>query len=131
MVDPLYHFARDTKYVLPVTKSAHSPDLSLLVFYCKQGKHDQAKKSLRFLVGNVEGYDIEHEYRVIQREVYESNETMKSHGATGWYSMLKWKVFRRTLISVLPIMMQVSEILPAFIDDRQANPIYRVLREPP
>jgi MFS family permease len=113
MVDPLHHFARDTKYVRPVTVSAPSPDLSSLVFYCKRGQHDKAKKSLRFLVGNVEGYDIEHEYRVVQREVYDSDEAMKLHGATGWYSLLKWKVFRRTIISVLPVMMQVSEALPA------------------
>ncbi|KAJ9112732.1 hypothetical protein QFC22_006234 [Naganishia vaughanmartiniae] len=72
------------------------------IFYCKKGQHDKPKKSLRFVIG----YDLEHEQKVVQREVQDSDALIKTYGSSAWYSLHKWKMFRRTKISVLRIMMQ-------------------------
>lgn len=72
----------------------------------RKGKHEQAKNSLRKLVGNVEGYDVEHEYEVIAFEVKKSEAEAARLSNTSWLAVLKWKNFKRILISAIPGMAQ-------------------------
>ena len=76
------------------------------VFYCKQGKHDQAKKSLRRLIGDVEGYDLEHEYACIRYEVEQSEAALKLLAKSRWVSVFKGKNLKRVAIGALPLMLQ-------------------------
>ena len=38
-------------------------------FLAAKGRHDKAKKILKHMNGNVEGYDLEHEYNIILKEL--------------------------------------------------------------
>ena len=78
------------------------------VFYCKQGKHEKAKKSLRRLIGNVEGFDVDHEYSVIRYEVELSQEALKQTTQYSWVSVFQPKNLKRVCIGALPLMLQVS-----------------------
>jgi hypothetical protein len=79
------------------------------VWLSRKGYHDKAKKSLRFLIGNVEGYDLEHEYAVLQREISESDRMLGADGnkSSQWLLVLKGTNLKRTLISALPLCIQV------------------------
>ena len=86
--------------------------LHRIVFLCKQGRADAAKKSLRRLIGSVEGYDFDHEYAVIEQEVAESRILMERSSKLGWIACFKGTNLRRTLISTIPFSMQVSRVDP-------------------
>lgn len=88
------------------------PILALLpespVWLYKQGKHDKAKRARRRLIGNVAGYDWDHEYAVLGQDLEQS---MALAAASSRFSMLacfKGSNLRRTLISTMPICSQVS-----------------------
>ena len=72
-----------------------------------KGHHDKAKRSLRRLVGRVDGYDIEREYAVILQEV-EASRILASRNKehAGWAAMLQPVNVKRTIIAALPIMYQ-------------------------
>jgi hypothetical protein len=76
------------------------------VWLCLRGKHDKAKRALRRLVGNVKGYDLEHEYACITQEVHASNEHTKSHGSNDWVALFKWVNFKRCIAATLPFSYQ-------------------------
>lgn len=76
------------------------------VFYCKKGNHEQAKKSLARLIGNVDGYDIEHEYACIRHEVEQSETAQKLLAKSSWLSVFKGKNLKRVFIGALPLMIQ-------------------------
>lgn len=38
-------------------------------FYAQRGKHEKARKVLKQVYGNVPGYDLEHEYGIILKEI--------------------------------------------------------------
>lgn len=77
------------------------------MWLARKGRHEDAKKALRRLVGNVEGYDVEHEYKVIEYEVTKSEQQAAAASAIGWIAVLKWRNFKRILISAIPFMSQV------------------------
>jgi hypothetical protein len=79
------------------------------VWLSRRGYHDKAKQSLRFLIGNVEGYDLEHEYLVLQREIVESDKVLEGDGnnTSQWLRVLRGVNLKRMLISSLPLCMQV------------------------
>ncbi len=47
-------------------------------WYAERGKLEQAKKVLRRINGNVEGYDLEHEFAVIMQEIEEGRKLSDS-----------------------------------------------------
>lgn len=71
-----------------------------------QGRHDEAKRSLRRLIGTVEGYDIDHEYEVLRDEVEKSAEAQRSLSENSWMAMLKKVNMKRTIIATLPFTYQ-------------------------
>lgn len=77
------------------------------VWYSRQGDHEKAKASMRRLIGNVEGYDIEREYAVLQVEVQASKELTKTYGSSTWTAAFKWPNLKRILIGGIPAMSQV------------------------
>jgi MFS transporter, SP family, general alpha glucoside:H+ symporter len=77
------------------------------VWYASKGRHEDAKKALRRLVGNVEGYDIEHEYLVIRNEVEQSMATANEQSENGWSVLFKSRVnLKRMVIATLPFTYQ-------------------------
>ncbi len=60
------------------------------------------------LIGNVEGYHVEHEYAVLQEEVADSKILMEKSSNLGWLACFKGANLRRTLLSTIPFSMQVS-----------------------
>jgi hypothetical protein len=38
-------------------------------FYCARGNHEKGKKTLQWINGGVSGYDVDHEYLIIQKEI--------------------------------------------------------------
>lgn len=73
---------------------------------CMHDKHDKAKRALRRLVGNVDGYDVDHEYACIRQEIETSIELAKTHGSTDWSALFKWINFKRCLAATLPFSYQ-------------------------
>lgn len=45
-------------------------------YYARHGRKDQAMKSLRKLYGNVEGYDFEEEYKIIERTIQHEKDVL-------------------------------------------------------
>jgi MFS family permease len=72
----------------------------------RKGKHDKARRALQRLIGNVEGYDVELEYSVIQQEVENSIAFTASQGSSDWAAMRKPVNMKRTLIAALPFTYQ-------------------------
>ena len=68
----------------------------------------KAKKAMRRLIGNVEGYDIDHEYLVMKQHLAESQALMEKSSKLGWVACFKGTNLRRTLISTIPFSMQAS-----------------------
>lgn len=77
-----------------------------VAWLCAKGRHDQAKKALRRLVGSVDGYDVEHEYSVVRYEVEKSEQIMNEAKKTPWRSLFTRTNFKRVIISTLPFTMQ-------------------------
>ncbi|KNB20691.1 hypothetical protein FOXG_17554 [Fusarium oxysporum f. sp. lycopersici 4287] len=77
-------------------------------WYASKGRHDEGKKALKRLVGNVEGYDIDREYSVIQYEMDESSATAKSGNENSdWKALFTSKInMKRAVISTLPFTFQ-------------------------
>ncbi|KAH6714816.1 general substrate transporter [Leptodontidium sp. MPI-SDFR-AT-0119] len=89
-------------WLIPMLYLPESP-----VWLATKGRHDKAKKSLHRLIGNVHGYDIDHEYAVIKYEVESSQElSMKHSSKNEWRSLLTKVNMRRTIIATLPITFQ-------------------------
>ncbi|KAF9874256.1 MFS hexose transporter [Colletotrichum karsti] len=71
-----------------------------------KGKHELAKTSLRRLVGDVEGYDLDHEYKVMQQEIEGSISLAKSHADNAWRALLTPVNMKRIVIATLPFTFQ-------------------------
>ena len=78
------------------------------VWLCKMDREVKAKKAMRRLIGNVEGYDIDHEYLVMKQHLAESQALMEKSSKLGWVACFKGTNLRRTLISTIPFSMQAS-----------------------
>lgn len=79
----------------------HSP-----VWYCTKGRHDEAKKALRRLVGNVDGYDLNHEYSVIQYDTRKSKELAEAAGTSDWKALRSKVNLVRCIVATLPFTFQ-------------------------
>ena len=78
----------------------------LLAWLCAKGRHDKAKRALRRLVGNVEGYEMDREYSVLSHEVAKSNELTEASAKTPWRALFTKINFKRAVISCLPFTAQ-------------------------
>ena len=72
------------------------------------GREDKAKKAMRRLIGNVQGYDVDHEYLVMKNNLAESQALMEKSSKVSWIACFKGTNLRRTLVSTIPFSMQVS-----------------------
>jgi MFS transporter, SP family, general alpha glucoside:H+ symporter len=84
------------------------------VWYAMNDRPEDAKKSLRRLIGNVEGYDIDHEYACIKYEADESSRLQRQHSDNDWRSFFSRTNLKRTIISTLPFTMQNFVGAPLF-----------------
>ncbi|RFN47645.1 maltose permease mal31 [Fusarium flagelliforme] len=75
-------------------------------WYAAKGRHDEGKKALRRLVGNVKDYDVDREYSVLQYEMEESSSTAKGENSD-WKALFTNKInMKRAIISTLPFTFQ-------------------------
>ncbi|KAH6695908.1 general substrate transporter [Leptodontidium sp. MPI-SDFR-AT-0119] len=88
-------------WLIPLLYLPESP-----AWYCSKGRHDEAKKSLRKLVGNVEGYEIEHEYSVLRYESEHSKHLAETVGSTDWKALCTKNNLKRCIIATLPFTFQ-------------------------
>lgn len=80
------------------------------VWLYKKGKFDKCKRSIRRLVGDVPGFDMDREFQVLAAEVDFSETQTAKHSRMGWLACFKGTNLRRTLISTVPLSMQVSKV---------------------
>jgi MFS family permease len=78
------------------------------VWLHKKGKVAEAHRSRQRLVGKVEGYDEEREYQVMAQEIQHSMTQTQQSSQYSWVACFKGTNLRRTLISTIPLSMQVS-----------------------
>jgi hypothetical protein len=76
------------------------------VWYCTKGRNDEAKKALRRLIGNVDGYDFDHEYSVIQYETRKSKELAEATGTSDWKALRSKVNLVRCIVATLPFTFQ-------------------------
>jgi MFS family permease len=92
------------------------------VWLYKKGKHDKAQRARRRLIGNVPGYDWDHEYAVFAQDIDHSMQVAAQASRYTMLATLKGTNLRRTLMSTMPLCIQVSGSAP-FVDRtaRRAN----------
>ncbi|KAI8224198.1 Alpha-glucosides permease MPH3 [Colletotrichum sp. SAR 10_86] len=89
-------------WIIPMLLLPESP-----AWYASKGKHEEAKKSLRRLVGDVDGYDVEHEYAVMRYEIDQSIALSQSLGGdSDWKALMTPINLKRAIISTLPLTFQ-------------------------
>ncbi|KAF5012866.1 hypothetical protein FDECE_1156 [Fusarium decemcellulare] len=86
------------------------------VWYALKNRPEDAKKSLKRLIGNVEGYDVDHEYEVIKYEAEESTRIQHGHGNNEWRAFFTRINIKRTVIATLPFTMQNFVGSPLFFN---------------
>ncbi|KAK3679732.1 hypothetical protein LTR78_000108 [Recurvomyces mirabilis] len=81
------------------------------LYYARKGDHEKAKRSMKQLYGNVAGYDLEHEYRVVQHGIQAELEF--SHASnTSFLDIFRGVNWRRTLAGCVGICSQWSAGAP-------------------
>ncbi|KAL2830722.1 general substrate transporter [Aspergillus pseudoustus] len=75
-------------------------------WYAGKGRHEEGKKALRRLIGNVEGYDVDHEYAVVQQEVEESLRQTRAQASISWVALTKRPNLRRLFLCAMPLVFQ-------------------------
>ena len=78
------------------------PDRLIPAWLISKGKIETAKKSYRYIIGNVEDFDFEHEFAVLVQDVTVSKQLVKEQPGGQWRALFEWRNFRRMLIPVLP-----------------------------
>lgn len=76
------------------------------VWYCSKGRHEEAKKALNRLVGPVDGYDVDHEYSVMQYETRKSKELAEAAGSSDWGALRSRVNLIRCIVATLPFTFQ-------------------------
>ncbi|KAL1413457.1 hypothetical protein Q8F55_001224 [Vanrija albida] len=84
------------------------------VWYCRNGRHEEAMASLRRLNGKLDWYDEAHEYAVFRQDVEESEALAAKASKHSWLACFKGTNLRRTLISTIPFSMQTIGMSNAF-----------------
>lgn len=74
----------------------------------------QAKASLRRLYGNIPGYDVDREYAVMEKEIAHSKAIHAEGKRPRFAEIFKGVNLRRTLASMMPIMLQQLCGVPIF-----------------
>ncbi|KAK2025393.1 MFS general substrate transporter [Colletotrichum zoysiae] len=76
-------------------------------WYASKGRREDAKRPLRRLVGDVEGYDVDHEYAVMRYEVDQSAALSQSRGGeSDWKALMAPINLKRAVFSTLPLTFQ-------------------------
>ncbi|KAF2021571.1 general substrate transporter [Aaosphaeria arxii CBS 175.79] len=88
-------------WLIPVLYIPESP-----AWYCSKGRDEDAKKSLRRLIGNVEGYDVELEYSVLKYETVKSKELADAVGTSDWKALCTRLNIKRCIAATLPFTFQ-------------------------
>lgn len=88
-------------WLIPMVLVPESP-----AWYCGKGRHDEGKKALKRLVGNVEGYDVDKEYEVLKYESDKSKELAESVGDSDWKAVLTKVNIKRCIVATLPFTFQ-------------------------
>ncbi|KAM0334488.1 hypothetical protein ACHAQA_001517 [Verticillium albo-atrum] len=96
-------------WLIPMFYLPESP-----AWYALHNRPEDAKKALRKLVGNVEGYDVDHEYEVMKYEADESSRLQLQSGDNEWRAFFTKMNMKRTIISTLPFTMQNFVGAPLF-----------------
>jgi len=73
-----------------------------IAWLIKMGRTEDAKKAYRRLIGNMEDFDFEHEFKVLEQEVAYSQKLVAEYSKSEWRAVFQWRNFRRVLIPVLP-----------------------------
>ncbi|KAI4778085.1 MFS general substrate transporter [Aureobasidium sp. EXF-3400] len=80
------------------------------IYHSRKGQHEQAKRSMLKLYGNIAGYDVtalqEHEYRVVQHGIEAELELASVSRGSSFFEIFNSKNWRRTLAGCLGICSQ-------------------------
>lgn len=71
-----------------------------------RGKHDKAKKSLKWLYREVAEYDVEHQYRLLAMAVEHEAKLASAMKNERWYAIFKGTDGRRTVTALWTLMTQ-------------------------
>jgi hypothetical protein len=61
---------------------------------------------MRRLIGNVDGYDVDHEYSVLAFETKRSKELAEAAGSSGWKALRTKTNLKRCIVATLPFTFQ-------------------------
>ncbi|KAH7259409.1 major facilitator superfamily domain-containing protein [Fusarium redolens] len=76
------------------------------IYYARKGEGDKAKKSMLTLYGNIDGYDVEHEYRVIQHGIEAERQLHLESKSSSFFEIFDKHNWRRTLAGCMGICSQ-------------------------
>lgn len=74
-------------------------------YYARKHLDDKAKDAMKKLHGRVKGYDIDHEYRVMQVELEHEEALRRSSGDSAFKEIFIGHNLRRTLSSFFGVVM--------------------------
>jgi hypothetical protein len=77
------------------------------VWLYKKGMVEKAQRSRRRLIGDVLGYDWDHEYAVFAQTIDKSLQASQQASRFSMLATLKGTNLRRTLLSTMPLCIQV------------------------
>lgn len=87
-------------WLVPLLLVPESP-----MWLASKGRHEQAKKALRKLVGPVDGYDLDHEYAVLVAQLDASARAAKH----SWLTLFRGHNLKRTMITcIVPTLIYFS-----------------------
>lgn len=81
--------------------------LIALAWLAGKGKYAKGEKALKWLVGNVEGYDVSHEFKVIVAEVEESKALVAEKSSSDRRLIFRGVNLKRSIIATLPFTFTV------------------------
>lgn len=76
------------------------------LYHARKGNVEGAKRSMRQLYGNVPGYDIEYEYRVIEHNIAAERALLLASKESSFLEIFQGTNWRRTLAGALGICSQ-------------------------
>ncbi|KAL3965649.1 hypothetical protein ACCO45_002653 [Purpureocillium lilacinum] len=76
------------------------------LYHARRDDHEKAKSSMLRLYGNAPGYDVEHEYRVIQHGIQAEREFSQSAKTSSFMEIFNRHNWRRTLAGCMGICSQ-------------------------